>query len=280
MAGDFKTSAFMLGDATIMLQPFDTMKDPFAMTPVDNSIGMTEGVTATMEGDELELKHGVLQNLIDSKRTNVRASLNCEVFEYTAQNLFYGAGLARTATPVKRGKLKNAVTGAVTTIVIQSDPIPNEASSAISAAGDIPSGATILIQRSGDATDYVYPVRVTAATTVATGDYTVTCAIPTGVSFAAGDRVWVVNEIPIADEGDQSFFSLKLAGRLANNDRPIALLFPKVKITKGFNLSFDAGNYGNMPFEFRPYKLSVSEAATGRYAEIGTGRMGMAYAAG
>ena len=266
MSADIKTNAYLLGNATLMMAPFGT--DPFTLTPADHSVGMVKNVTLSEEADTVELRHGIMQHLVDSRKSNVRTTISAEVYEYNAQNMYYSLSLNRTAVDVKRGKLKTLVAGASATIVINTDPIPGQTATGITDVTDIPVGATILIQREGEE-DYVIPLRVTATTTVSTDDYTVTAAVPVGVSFAAGDKVWIVNEIPGATTAEQDFFTLKIAGTLSNNNRPVVIVIPKVKVRRGFQLTFDESAYGNMPFEFDPYFLNAGEA-TGTLTQIGT----------
>ena len=280
MAADTKTNAYLLGNATLMMTPFGN--DPFVLTPATDSIGMVKNIAMNVESDTIELRNGIQQILVDSQKSNVRTTLSAEVYEFSAKNLLLGLSFNRAVTPPKRGKLKTAIAGgsAQTSIVINTNPLPGDPTSGISAVGDVPVGATILIQRANGEDDYVFPVRVTAATTVATSDYTVTVAVPQGISFAAGDTVWVVNEVPLGDQGDQDFFSLKIAGTLSNYDKPVVMIIPKVKITRGFQINFSETDYGNMPFEFTPYYLNATEAAQGRMAEIGTKRTGYTYIPG
>ena len=272
-----KNNAFLLGEATLMIAPFGSVP-VFELTPDDHGVGMVKNVSLSQESDQVELRKGIQQHLVDSKKSNVRTSLSAEVYEFTPQNLFYSQSINATAVPPKRGILKSAAAGATATIVVNSDPMPGVADSAITAAEDIPQGATILIQRPGAENDYTLPVRVTAATVEATGDFTVTAAIPAGMSFPAGSRVWVVNEVPVASTAEQDFFSIKATAVMSNNERPLNLVFPKVKITRGFQISFDETGYGNLPFEFTPYFLTQSEVS-GRLTEIGTAQMGTSYVA-
>lgn len=274
MAAESKTNAYLLGNATLMMTPFGN--DPFVLTPQADSIGMVKNVAMTVESDTIELRHGIMQNLVDSQKSNVRSTLSAEVYEFSAQNMYRGLSLSKTAVAPKRGKLKNAVSGVTATIVVNTNPLPGDPTSGISAVGDIPIGSTLLIQRAGDENDYVFPVRVTATTTAASTDYTVTAAIPAGVTFAAGDTVWIVNEVPIGGQEDQEFFSLKIAGTLSNYGKPVVMIIPKVKVTRGFQINFSETDYGSMPFEFAQYYLNASEA-TGRLSEIGTKRTGYTY---
>lgn len=275
MPNTVKNNAFLLGEATLMIAPFGDAS-VFELTPATHGIGMVRNVQMMQESDQVELRKGIQQLLIDSKKSNVRTTLSAEVFEFTAQNLLYSQSLNRTAVAPKRGKLKNAVTGPVATFIVNTDPLPGEAATGITAVGDIPNGATLLIQVVGDGNDYTLPVKVTAVTTVATTDYTVTAAVPTGMTFPAGSRVWVVNEIPVNSTAEQDFFAVKISATLSNNERPVNVVFPKVKISKGFQISFDDSNYGSMPWEFTPYFMTTSEIS-GRLSEIGTGQMGTTY---
>ena len=272
MPAAVKTNAFLLGEATLMIAPYSAPVSVFDLTPDDHSVGMVRGVTLTKENDEVELRKGVRQLLVDSQESNVRVNLSAEVFEYSAQNVLYSLGRATTAVAPKRGKLAAAANGAASTITVVSDPLPGEASTGISAAGDIPEGATVMIQRPDDETDYVLAVRVTDDTVENSGEFTVTVAIPTGMSFPAGSKVWVVNELSVGSTTPMDFFKVKLVSTLSNNGRPVQFVVPKVKIVRGFQFNFDEGNYTSMPFELRPYFLSAAEA-TGRLAEIGTNKL-------
>lgn len=273
---DVKNSAFLLGEATLMMAPYADAVSVFELTPDLHSVGMTRNVSLSEESDQIELRKGILQLLVDSRKSNVKTTLTAEVYEFSAQNIFYSLSQAKKGIQPKRGVLKTAVSGGDATISIGSDPIPGEAASAITAAADIPLGSTILIQVAGNGSDYVLPVRTTAAASGTGGTYSVTVAIPTGMSFPVGSRVWIVNEIGVGSTEDQDYFKLKIVGTLSNNQRPITIVVPKVRVTKGFQISFDEGNYTNMPFEFAPYFLSASEIS-GRLTEIGTTQLAKMY---
>lgn len=273
MPNNVKSGAFLLGEATLMMAPFGST-DVFAMDPATFSVGMVKNVMLSSTSDTIELRKGIQQLLVDSKKSNVKNTLSAEVFEFTAQNMLYAQSIgSQTPVAVKRGKLKNAANGAATTIVVNSDPLPGQAATGITAAADIPLGSTVLLQipsSLGD-NDYVLPVRTTAATTASGQDYTLTVAIPAGMTFPAGTKVWLVNEIGVGTTQEQEFFQLKIVGTMSANERPVTLIVPKCKVKAGFQLKFDEGSYQNMPFEFDPYFLSASEIS-GRLAEIGTNR--------
>ena len=270
---DVLSPSFLIGNATVMLAPQGS--DVFALKPDTDSVGMVKQVAVTMESDQIELRNGILQSLVDSQKSGVRLTVTFEGYEFTAANLYRALGYAyQTVVQRRRGKLTAAITGPVTTISVASFQIPGDSSTAITAVGQIPVGATILLQKA-NVPDYVYPARVTATTT-GSGPYVITVAVPTGMAFGVDDIVWVVNEVDVGSTRTDDFFCMKIAGKLSANNVPLVLIFPKVKITKGFNMTFSETDYSNMPFEVAPYFLSAVEA-TGRLAEIGTTMNGRAY---
>lgn len=276
-----KKNAFMLSSATLMLSKFGETP-VFDLTPADHSVGLAQEIAVNLDSSSIDLTAGVAQAIVDTKRTGVQASISGSVREYSAENLMRAQGLAGSATPARRGKLTAAANGASVSLTIQSDPIPGEATSAIEdTAGTIPAGATLLIQDNAD-TSIVFPTRSSAASTFATGAHTVAIAgdfaIPAGMSFPAGATVWILSEMAIGDIGQTDLFSVKIVGTLSNFNKPVVAVFPKVSITRGFNLSFTETEYGAMPWEMRPMLLAGSEA-TGRLAEIGTKAPGRLYAA-
>lgn len=281
---DVKNNAFMLSSATLMLAPAFTT-DVFSLTPTDHSVGMVRDIAIPVEASQIELRNGISQVIVDSKRTNVSVSLSATIYEFSAKNLLYAASLYGSGpVQVKRGTLKTSVTGGggATSLVINSDPIPGETDSAITAIGDIPSGATLLIARTGAESDYVFPTKTTAATTVSGSDYTATIAspynIPTGMSFPAGSRVWVITPIEVGSIDATDLYGVKVTGTLSNFEKPVTVVFPKVRMTQGFNLSFTETEYGGMPWQMQPLLLTSTEAS-GRLADIGTRAPGKVYVA-
>jgi hypothetical protein len=271
-------NAFMLSSATLMITPYGGTPC-FDLVPATHSVGMVKELAINVESGSIDLNNGVAQALVDSRKTGVSGTISGNVYEYTAQNFMYSQGIAGTPVQIKRGILTAAVAGAATTASINSSPIPGEAASAITVLGDLPSGATVIFQDAANP-DRLFPTRLSAATTGA-GPYVLTFAgnyaIPAGMSFAIGDYVWVVNEVGVADTSQDNLVSVKAVGTLANFNRPVVCVFPKVRVVKGFQLSFSETQYGSMPWEMRPLLLTSSEA-TGRLADIGTKRPGLVYA--
>jgi hypothetical protein len=279
---DVQKSAFSLSSATIMIGKAFT-DDVFSLTPAANSVGMVSEVAVGLDSQITELLNGVQQVTVDAKRTGVSGSITGNVYEMTAQNFLRATALSSTFTqPVKRGTLSATAAAAAVSLSINSDPIPGETTSAITAVGDIPLGSTLLLQRVGGETDYVFPTKSTGVAT-GTGPYTVPIAapqaIPTGMSFPAGTRVYVVNAVGVANMDADDLFCVKIAGTLSQFDRPVVYVAPKVRMVRGFQLSFNETSYGSMPWEMKPLMLSATEA-TGRLTEIGTRQTGLLYVGG
>lgn len=280
---DVKKSAFSLSSATIMVgRAF--VDDVFALTPEDNSVGMVSEVQVGLDSQITELLNGVQQVTVDAKRTGVSGSITGNVYEFTAQNFAYAQAMSGAVGGIKRGVLTATLASGAATMSVNSAPIPGEAGSAITALGDIPSGSSLLIQRRNGETDYVFPTKSSAAAT-GTGPYTIPIAdpfdIPTGMSFAVGDYVWIVPPVGVGDMDADDLFCVKIAGVLTNYDRPVVYIAPKVRMVRGFQLAFNETAYGSMPWEMKPLIMSSGEAASmPRLSEIGSRRTGMLYVGG
>jgi len=279
---DVQKSAFSLSSATIMIGKAFT-DDVFALTPSANSIGMVSEAVVGLDSSITELLNGVSQSTADAKRTGITSSISANVYEMTAQNFLRATALSSTATQVKRGVLASAAAAAAVSLSVNSDPIPGETASAITGTSDIPAGSTILIQRVNGEQDYVFPT-VSSGVATGTGPYAIPIAgayaIPAGMSFAAGARVWIVSPVPVGDIDADDLFCVKITGTLSNFDRPMTYVAPKVRMVKGFQLSYNETQYSSMPWEMKPLLMSTSEAATGRLSEIGTRRSGRLYVGG
>jgi hypothetical protein len=254
---EVKNPKFVIGNATVMLAPFS--EDVFDLNPDDHSVGMVKSVTLEQQSDQIMLKNGIQQLTVDTQKSNVNFTSTFEGYEFDAKNLTYALGVAGSTVKRLRGTLAAAALADATTLTVTSYPIPGDAESMIDAVGDIPDGATILLQNP-DQPDEVYPVGVTAATVAAGDDWTVTVeAIP--VAAAEGWTVWIVNEIDVGSYDQDEYFCAKIVGTLSANNEPIVVVIPKLKVTRGFNLSFSETDYSNLPFELSPIVMTQGEVA-------------------
>lgn len=108
-----------------------------------------------------------------------------------------------------------------------------------------------------------------SADTSASFDVTFTKAIPAGFHFIAGDRVHKANLIPVGAGESQPTLAAKVVGILPENNMPITIIMPKIRITNGFNVAFQTDQYGNMPFEFTPFEQVPSDPLYAEYGDKG-----------
>lgn len=241
--GTAKTTDFMLSTAEVRIGDVGEL---FNLTS-DNSIGLVKNVAITGEMESQDLGQGVQNRTIFSVITSATLNVATEVYEYTAQNLAYGLGLASSTVATKVTTTTDAaVTGDDSVVAISVD----------SETG-ITAGDYVLIETSKG-------IMANLVASVALGEITVTHAVPTGVTIASGASVVKASTLDLGNPED-IFYSCAIVGKLANGSN-VVFYFPKVKIMRGFNVQFGTSDYGNMPFEIQPYSLVAADAD---YAEFG-----------
>lgn len=107
-----------------------------------------------------------------------------------------------------------------------------------------------------DATEVAAVTIKTTPSTDTSANFSITFdrAIPEGFRFSIGDRVHKVNLIPVGSAESQPMLAAKVIGILPEDKKPVTVIIPKMRITNGFNLSFQTDQYGNMPYEFTPFE--------------------------
>lgn len=108
-----------------------------------------------------------------------------------------------------------------------------------------------------------------STTTTASFSITFDRAVPEGFSFKEGDRVHKANLIPVGSAEAQPTLAAKVVGILPEDNKPITIIFPKIRITNGFNLGFQTDQYGNMPFEFTPFEQTPKDPLYEAYGDKG-----------
>lgn len=231
MPGTAKTNQFVLGSATVML---GSMADLYDLNPTEHSIGLVKNFSLTAEAEYLELTQGTKNQIVYSTLTSNAIRAAMETFEYTAKNLAYALGLTNSpSTLTDVSAVAANVTAAATTFTVTAGHGTKFA------ANDY-----VLIKKDNE-DDFV----VRKVTNVATDTLTVDQPLP---AILTGAVVAQVNRLDGGSKEDQSFYSAKIASKLADGT-PVVILIPKVRITRGFNLQFTTDNYSNMPFEFSVY---------------------------
>lgn len=239
MAGFAKTTNFMLNSATVMLGP---MEDLWDLNPEDHSIGLVKNFTLTQEPEYRELTQGQKGTIVYSVMVSnpVRASM--EVYEYTAQNIAYGLGLANATT-----------VGPKTVTTNTSSAVPASPGTAIlpvdSAVG-LAQGDTIMIE-----VDTIDNFVIRRIVSIGGSNLTLNQGLPAVPDNA---KVTLVNRLQGGSKDEQPFYAAKIAGKTVDGD-PMVLFLPKVRIVQGFNLSFVTDDYGNMPFELTAYDLVTTD---------------------
>lgn len=241
MAGDAVSDKFLLGQATVMLGP---MVDLFNFLPATHSIGLVKNFGITAEASYVELRQGVQNTLAYSVMNGNTVRASAEVYEYTPKNLNYSLGLDGST-------VVDATATTTTTALIDGSPTPVSIVPVTSATG-LAALDYIMVQQGTDDIAIVRQIVSIAALNV-----TVTPAI--GVDIAAGATVKKMNLIQVGKLVAQPFLGAKIVGKLAN-DEPCILYMPKIRITKGFAVSFNVNDYGNLPFELTQHDLLAGDA--------------------
>lgn len=251
MSGEALTNNFMLGAATVMI---GAQADLFDLVKDTHSIGLVKNFTLSGDPQYLELTQGVKNTIVDSALTNNPIRANMEVYEATPQNLRYALGLEKgslvTGTTVY--DLKADVTAADTSFTIDTD-----------VSSDFSAGDWVVVD---DGNDNMWVAKVASAA-FSSPDTTITVAsgydAPVGYTAADGVKIRRVDATMAGSKEDQPYLSAKVVGKLSNGT-PITLLFPKIRIVRGFNLAFVTDNYGNMPLEFTPYEQTADDPNWGK----------------
>lgn len=256
MAGEAKTSQFLLSMATVMIGP---RAELMALRPDLHSIGLVKNVQVTTEPTNVVLTQGLQGVEVATVQTGNPARMSAELYEYSARNLAYGASIDATGVAYDP----------ITTQFALQTAIANGGVSVALATGTatpIVAGDFIVIQ------DLNIPdkVHVGKVASKATDTLTLDAAysIPTGQAYAVATTViYKVNMIKVGAVAKQPAYAMKMVGNLPETGEPITVLFPKARITKGIGLSFQNENFSNMPFEFSPQAVLPGDPF---YADFGS----------
>ena len=237
MAGEARSINFAVGTATIMLGAPADLRN---FTPATHSIGLVKDVKVMAEASYIKLTHGVRNSVVHSIKTGEPVSMGASIYEYNAKNWTYALGFAGYDV---------ALTAASTnvTTAVAANPA-GEDTITVASAASFNVGDYVMLQVGFD--DRVYPRRVAAKTTTTLtfdADF-VDIAIPLGAT------VRKCSIVPIGRKSEQPFLAAKIVGSMADNVE-VCIEIPKLRVTKGFDLTFQTSDYANMPFEFDVYDL-------------------------
>lgn len=233
MAGEAKTSKFMLGTATVMLGPVDELHN---LNPADHSIGLVKNFRVQGTPGYTDLTQGVKGQKVFSVMTSNDIAASMEVYEYTAPNLTYALGLEGYDV---------STTAASTTVTTAATAVGT--SLTVAAIVGFSNGDWIAIDLGND---NVIVRRLSAAP--ATNSLTVSQAL--GQAVPQGAVVRKLAAVDIGSKEDQPFLAAKVVGVLADGTK-VTLLCPKIRVTNGFSVGFTTDNFDNMPYEWSFYDL-------------------------
>jgi hypothetical protein len=247
MPGTANTTQFLLSTATVMIGP---QASAVFLNPAEHGLGLVKNVQAQVDLGFTDLTQGVQNQTVMSINTKADTKITAEVFEYTAQNLIYGAcldGNGFTSPTQTVFALASAAVGTSPDTITLTTGMGSHW-----AAGDY-----IVLQ------DTTTPDRTHVGKVASVASDTLTLvaefALETTASWPASTTTaFQVQAIGIGALPTQPMFSCKIVGLLPDGS-PATLVFPKVKLTKGINLSFQTNNFSNMPFEFTPYQLVAAD---------------------
>lgn len=246
MAGEAKTTALMLGTATVMLgDPVDL----FDFAPSTHSIGLVKNFNLTVDQSYTELTQGVQNQVVFSVKTGNKVMATMEAYEYTGKNLTYALGMEGFSAAAEVTASTTVVSATTTALTV------------VSGAG-IVAGDYIKIQTGTN--DQVFVRKVVSNI----ADVITVAALPSAP--AAGATVAKMNVIPLspASSCNDTFVAAKIVGTLADCSE-VVILLPKVKVTKGFNLAFNSNDFQNMPLELTVYDLLESDEHYTAFSEFG-----------
>jgi hypothetical protein len=322
MSGDAKTTAMMLGNATVMIGPQSSLYD---LQPSIHSLGLAKNFKISADPSYTKLTQGVKNTTVMSVLTSNAVKASMEIYEASIANLQYGLGLdgsvndpttyvaavaaaAATSITLNDGTYFN--NGDTVTIVKPDGTLFKTKLSAkagnvftvtpvVPTGGLTPPGGLTSLNTVGKVTGFraastvgtlgtgtpAVPSTTVALVTGGAADFkandwvmiqigtddkvlirqiasiaTDTLTLTRGINQAlpVGTSVTKVFYASVGSKLDQPFFSAKVIGTLADGSE-VALLIPKVRISKGFELAFSSGEFGNLPLEFDIYDLVSSD---------------------
>lgn len=272
MAGEARSIDFLVGTATIMLGLPADLRD---FRPETHSIGLVKNVKLMAEATYIELTQGLRNSVVHSVKTGEPVRASAEVYEFNASNWSYALGFSGYNVGIPA---LNAGTATITTVealvpsggILAPADVTGYDDFTLSTVTNFAVGDYVLIQVGYN--DVVVPRRIT---TIAGSVITVDAPIK-NVAFPAGVTVNKCLVVPVGRKSEQPFLAAKIVGNMADG-REIAIEIPKLRITKGFDVTFQTSDYANMPFEFTVYDQIPADNQYARFQEQFDGASAVVY---
>ncbi|MDD4864778.1 MAG: hypothetical protein PHE38_12305 [Alishewanella agri] len=244
MAGDARTTNFMLGTAEVMIGPRDKMHE---LNPEQHSLGLVKNFNAEAQKENTDLGQGVQNVTIFTRTTGITSRASCEVYEYTAKNLAYALSLEGSQFQPITGTVRKltaaSVNGADKTHTLTAD-------SPVDAQALVIGGYVTLREPQNNNITLAKIQQITPALIV---------EVDVGTKiFPVGTEVQACHVLAVGSSAESEEFAAKIVGQLADGTW-VTLLYPRIRITSGMSMAFQTDNYGNMPFEFTPMRLVAGD---------------------
>lgn len=223
-----KTTNFMLSSADLMLGP---ELDVFDLNPTDHSIGLIKDFTLSLRPSSVKLPTGLTASPRKTVRKQGTLNVSMEVYEYTADNVSYAAGLSKPA-------IKTFVAS------LTSEALEDATTLNVSTTNGVADGDTILIFTENGS----YSREVESFTS-----NQITIIKPIGFSLPASTVCTSSNVISVGPVDDIKTFSCRVYAKLAN-DTPVEMLFPKVSVVSELILAFSTTEYGSIPLQLECFE--------------------------
>ena len=272
MAGEARSIDFLVGTATIMLGLPADLRD---FRPETHSIGLVKNVKLMAEATYIELTQGLRNSVVHSVKTGEPVRASAEVYEFNASNWSYALGFSGYNVGIPA---LNAGSATITTVealvpsggILAPADVTGYDDFTLSTVTNFAVGDYVLIQVGYN--DVVVPRRIT---TIAGSVITVDAPIK-NVAFPAGVTVNKCLVVPVGRKSEQPFLAAKIVGNMADG-REIAIEIPKLRVTKGFDVTFQTSDYANMPFEFTVYDQIPADVQYARFQEQFDGASAVVY---
>lgn len=243
--GTALTGRFHFSTATLCIAPMSQQK---AINPLLHSVGLVKNVRVEGTPTKVDLTQGILNDIVATQTNGFPITGSGEVYEHTSKNFAYGlsldpATIVEMAPPVP---VSAAVIAAATSVSMASADFTTLAPAA---------GMWGYIQENQDDQIHVFKIASASANSITFTGY----PVPTGMAFSANARVGLFNKISADPLKANNNFAVRIIGIAVDKKTPIALHFPKCRITKGFAMGFSSDNFSNLPFEWTPMTPVASD---------------------
>lgn len=257
MAGEAKTTNFMLGTAEVMIGPRSMMHE---LNPADHGLGLVKNFNAEAQKENTDLGQGVQNVTVFTRTTGITSRASCEVYEYTSKNLAYALSL--------EGSNFQPIPGVPVTLTAPSTNGADKTHTLVVSTPTLPAVAQVMVVGAHVTLREPSNNNITLAKIQQVSPAIIVEVDVGDKIFPVGTEVQVCHVLAVGSSAESEEFAAKVVGQLADGVW-VTLLYPRVRITSGMSMAFQTDNYGNMPFEFTPMRLVAGD----KYFEEMQGRL-------